>query len=104
MADKLFDDSEFLSRRFICDCMDAGHSLDISVEIPNVPRENYRDKRRPISVAFWARYYGQWMTFGQRIKAAIRILRKKDISEHDFVFRQEDIPELVELLGKMIDT
>ena len=96
MADKLFDSSDFYSKRFVCECLDAGHSLDVSVEV----REG---KNMPVLIEFWARYYGHWMSFPQRLRAAVRILRKKDVSDHDFVLREEDVSELIELLKKVVE-
>ena len=96
MADKLIETSDFYSKRFICDCLDAGHSLDVSVEIS-------KSEKRPVYIEFWAKYYGHWMSFTQRLRAAVRILRKKDVSDHDFVLREGDVPELIDLLKKAIE-
>lgn len=90
--DKLFDDSEFFSGRFSCDCLHPAHIVDISIEF----QEDYKDNT--LTVDFAEKYDGSAYPLFDRIKRALCLLRGKEVWGHGFLIRKDDIPEMINLL------
>ena len=95
MADKLFEDSEFVSKRFSCSCLDNYHILDISVEFfaSNVVSDkseiNLCWSLSPADLSLW-----------QRIKKSVKILLGREYPDCNIILRHTDIDELIDLLER----
>ena len=89
--DKLSEDSNYQTARFSCDCHDSRHIMDISIEV---------NKRILIYMAFSEGFvsHGFW----DKLKATFRLLRKGKVIESEFILREEDIPNLVNLLNEQL--
>ena len=94
MADKLFEDSEFISKRFSCSCLDNYHILDISVEFFSA---NAGDKSEiNLSWGLSPRDLSLW----QRIKKSVKILVGREYPDCNIILRHTDIDELIDLLER----
>ena len=94
MADKIFEDDTLYIKRFACDCMYPFHILDISAELSdkdtrlvNCSLNLYMIDNPPI----------KW-----RLKQIWSIVRGNETNLADFVIRQQDIPEIIEILNRAI--
>ena len=93
MADKLFEDSEIITKRFTCECMDPAHTMDVSVELT--------PKKELVMFTFWESYLSGRLSFLERLKRIFKLLIGRSVWENEFFLRREDIPELVDLLQKV---
>ena len=94
MADKLFEDNEFCCKRFSCDCGHPTHIVDFSIELD--------EDKRQVEIDFGERYSGNGLPLLERIRIAFWfLLGRKDIWGHGFSLREEDVGEMIELLGKV---
>ena len=92
MADKIFEDSEVITKRFTCECMDPAHTMDVTVELT--------PKKELIAFTFWESYFSGRLSFLERLKKMVKLLIGRSVWENEFYLRREDIPELVDLLQK----
>lgn len=91
MADKLFEDDEFVTKRFSCSCLHPAHILDVSIEAD--------EKGKWIYCLFeFCLGSVSWKT---RFKQMWNILRGRESELEDFYLRTEDAGELVELLERV---
>lgn len=91
MSDKLFDNSHTYGKRFQCHCLHFSHVMDVSVE-------KWEDGDW-LNIEF-AEYYVRPPSVWDRIKLALKLLCRRQVLFHDFWLRQEDIPELIEMLER----
>lgn len=94
MADKIFEDDEVIVKRFSCECLFPGHILDVSIELADGGKRVvkctlnlYMDGKAPLKY---------------RLKQIWRLLRGREGQLEDFILRKEDLPELIELLGRAV--
>jgi len=93
MADKIFEDSTLITKRFFCDCLFPGHILDVSIELT----EN-GSRVVQCSVNLYMDGKAPWR---YRMKQMWRLLRGEEGALGDFILRTEDIPELIRLLSRI---
>lgn len=93
MADKIFEDTELIVKRFPCGCTSQGHSLDVSLELAD-------GGTRFVDCTFNLYMAGK-SPLRWRIKQAWKCLKGQDGQLVDFVFRPEDAGELIELLERI---
>jgi len=92
MADKLFDDDELIMKRFSCECLTPHHILDVSIELAEEGKRFVQ-----CSLNF---YVAGKSDFKYRLKQIWNLLRGSEGELCDFLLRQEDIDELIELLER----
>ena len=85
--EKLFESKDYVSQRFVCDCME--HYLQINHDkIPG----NYET-----SISFMTLDYND-RSIWEKIKFCFKFLFKKDTCLWDFYLRQRDVEGLIEFL------
>ena len=94
MADKIWEDSELIARRFPCDCKWQGHSLEIAVELT--------DEGKRLEMCTLSLFMAGKPSFRWRIKQAWECLKGHDGQLADFILRPEDVPEVIQILKKAI--
>lgn len=94
MADKIYEDDELITVRLPCGCMWPGHILDVCLELADsgnrvveCTMNLYMDGKAPLKY---------------RLKQIWKLLHGEDGSLADFIIRQEDIPELLNLLSRVV--
>ncbi len=92
MADKLFEDDELVVKRFSCDCYHPTHIMDIALELA--------DEGKRVVQCSLDLYMSGSAPLKTRIKAALDMLRGKDIALADFLISPRDIPEIIAVLEK----
>lgn len=91
MSDVLFDDKDMYVERFSCDCLDARHSLEVSLE--------YCDKR--VELAQLIFNMSGSGPFKWRLKEAIKLILGRTAIWDEFIIRQEDAGNLIGALGRI---
>jgi hypothetical protein len=94
MADKIFEDDEFIEKRFSCGCLWSGHILDVSIELAD-------GGKRVVDCSLSLHMDGK-APLKYRLKQIWRLLRGEEGDLADFVLRTEDVPELIELLSRTV--
>lgn len=92
MSDVLFDDKDMYVERFSCDCMDARHSLEVSLE--------YCDNR--VGLAQLIFNMSGNGPFKWRLKEALKLILGRTAVWDEFIVRQEDASNLVCALTRMV--
>lgn len=90
--EKIFEDNELYSVRFVCECLHPNHSLDVSIEKCSDGKHIY--------IEFSERYRAK--NLGERFKFAWRALTGGNCADHDIGIRPEDIPDLINTLFRGI--
>ena len=85
--DKIIETKEAEIYRFSCDCGTPAHALDIEVQ-----------KDRNMDMIF--SLYSTPSLFRDRLKWCWKMIRFGEGFEHEFVFREEDVPELLNIVGQ----
>ena len=93
MADKIFEDDEFITKRFSCDCLSPHHILDVSIELT--------DKGKRFVLCSLDFYVAGKSPFKYRLRQIWNLLRGKEGELCDFLLRLEDVGELIELLERV---
>ncbi len=96
MADKIWEDSESIVKRFPCDCKWQGHSLEIAVELV--------DQGKRLEMCTLSLFMAGKPSLYYRFKQAWECLKGHNGQLADFILRPEDIPEVIEVLQKAITT
>ena len=94
MAEKIYEDDELLTIRFPCGCLWAGHSFDISLELAD-------DGRRVVECSLNLYMDGK-SAWKYRLKQIWNLLKGEDGTLADFIIRTEDIPQIINLLSRVI--
>ena len=90
MADKIFEDDEWVSKRFSCACLYPHHILDLNVE--------YADNgKRFVQCSFEFSISGK-APFKYRLKQIWNLICGREGEMCDFILRQEDAKEMVDML------
>jgi hypothetical protein len=92
--DVLFDDDELISKRFSCKCLFPGHVLDVTLELT--------DKGTKVVECMLNLYMDGKAPLKWRLKEAWGLLLGKDGELGDFILREQDIPELIKVLSRVI--
>jgi len=93
MSEKIFENRVLTSVRFQCDCRWAGHSLTVTLE---------RNSEGVIQMCTFEPYLAGKPSLWWRIKQAVKCLRGIDGELGDFVLREKDYPEMVNLLTNLV--
>ena len=94
MADKIYEEDEFITKRFSCECLFPGHILDVSIELA--------DKGKRVIQCTFELYMDGKAPLKYRLRQIWKLLRGEEGQLADFMFRLEDAPELIELLSKIV--
>ena len=92
--DKIYEDSELVTKRLSCECLYPGHILDVSIELAD-------EGKRVVEVTL-SLYMDGKASLKYRLKQIWKLLRGEDGQLADFILRKEDVPELIQLLSRMI--
>jgi len=93
MSDRVYDHKEIITERFPCGCLWQGHCLDLTLE--------FTEDRTELIECTFNLYMAGKASLKWRIKQALQCLKGNDGQLADFIFRAEDAPKLIELLGKV---
>jgi len=96
MADKLFEDDEFISKRFSCGCFYQGHILDVTIELTD-------GGKRVVDCTF-SLYMDGKAPLKYRLKQIWELLNGEEGQLADFILRLEDAPELIQLLSRLVSS
>ena len=91
--EKIFDDGLLQSTRFTCDCLWAGHSMTVTIE---------RNSQGKVVMCSFEPYLAGKPRLWWRIKQAIKCLRGMDGELGDFGLREEDYPDMVNLISSLV--
>jgi len=91
MSDKIFEDDTLVTKRFSCDCLYAGHILDVNVEL---------DKDKKLVECSFDLYMDGKAPLKYRLKEIWNLLRGRDGWLEDFILRPEDVGEMIEILER----
>ena len=91
MADKVFQDDVLDARRYICDCLHAGHSLTITIE--------QAGKEKLCSLDF---FMAPRTRIAYRLKQAWKVLWGREAEIADFILRPSDNADLVSFLSQLV--
>lgn len=89
--DKMVETKDSVTYRFSCSCYVPEHTLDVKIQ-----------KDWPNDITVYV--YSTPSDFKQRLKWAWKMLRTGEGFEHDFVFREEDVPELQKIVAQSVST
>ena len=95
MADKIWEDTELVTKRFPCGCIWQGHSLEVCLELT--------DDGRLVDCTFNLYMAGK-TSLKYRLRQAWECLKGNDGQLADFIFRPQDAPELIALLNRLVTT
>ena len=91
MADEVYRDDVLDARRYICDCLDAGHSLTVTIE--------QVAGQKICSLDF---FLAGRVRISYRLKQAWKALMGRDAEIADFILRTSDNPDLVNFLSQLV--
>jgi len=93
--EKIWDSNRLIVRRFVCECMGQGHSMEVSVE---------KGEDGVVLECSFSFFLVGKSSLKWRIKNAWYALCGKDIDEGEFYLRLEDMPNLISLLSEMVSS
>ena len=91
MADGIYKDEVLDARRYICDCLDAGHSLTVTIE--------QAGGQKICSLDF---FLAGRVRISYRLKQAWKALLGRDAEIADFILRTSDNADLVSFLSQLV--